>query len=143
MMCSLAVLGLVVGLLPTLIAIGQPLTYFGGVDELAGDTTCGRDTGGLHTYVRTRNYDVYICGDPRDPDQPHFYRSFEANGQPGLSLAATTYDPQQGRYLIFDNGGYKYILDPGNATSRVGQLIVRAPNGEILLEEAASTWLSR
>ncbi len=136
-------LGLIMGLVQAPIASGQPLTYFGGVYELAGDTTCGRDTGGLHTYVRTRNYDVYICSDPRSLDQPRFYRSFEADGQPGLSLVASTYDPQQGRYLIFDNGGYEYILDPGNATTRVGQLIVRAPNGEILLEETASTWLSR
>lgn len=136
-------LGWLAGLLPASIVLGQPLTYFGSVYEFKGDSTCGRDTGGLHTYVHTRNYDIYICGDPRDPSQARFYRSFEVDGRPGLSLVANTYSPQQGRYLIFDNGGYEYILDPGTATTRLGLLIVRDPQGTLLLEEVASTWLSR
>jgi hypothetical protein len=118
-------------------------TRFGNVMELEGDVTCGRGTGWIHTFLETENFLVYVCGDETNPDQPRFYRSFNREGELGLSLIAEDYDPQQGRYLIFNNGGYEYILDGGNAQTGTALLIVRDPEGTVQLEEPALRYLSR
>jgi hypothetical protein len=117
-------------------------TRFGSTSELEGDITCGKNTGGLHTYLKTAKFRIYICSDPQDPTFPRFYRGFSAPGKLNLSLRADGYDPRQGRYLIFENGGYQYILDSGNSTTQVAQLIVKAPDGKILSEEIASVYLN-
>lgn len=126
--------------IPLLIA---QATRFGSTTELEGDVTCGRGTGGPYTFVKTENFVIYVCGDESDPGTPRFYRSFDHEGNLGLSLVATDYDPQQGRYLIFENSGYQCILDGGNAQTRTGLLIVKDPSGKTLTEEVAQVYLVR
>lgn len=116
------------------------LTRFGNTSELEGDVTCGRGTGGLYAYARTPKFRVYICSEDGDPSVPRYYRSF-SQGKLGLSLDAEDYEPRQGRYLIFKNNGYQYILDSGNGQTRTVQLIVKDPKDRILTEEVAQVYL--
>ncbi|MDX2270869.1 MAG: hypothetical protein NW237_02830 [Cyanobacteriota bacterium] len=122
--------------------VGSQQTRFGGTAELEGDITCGKGTGGHHTFMATDSFRIYICGDEKDPAFPRFYVSFNDEGNLGLRLTAAQ-DPRQGRYLIFENGGYQYILDGGNAQTQTALLIVKEPDGTTVLEEVASVYLTR
>lgn len=118
------------------------LTRFGSVAELEGDMTCGRGTGGHYVYFENEDYRIYVCSDETDSSTPRFYRSYGLDGDLELSLIADHYNPREGRYLIFDNGGYSYILDPGTAQTKQAQLIVRDPNQKELYSAAASVYLT-
>jgi hypothetical protein len=121
----------------------QSSTQYGSVSQLEGDITCGRGTGGLHTYLESPQFRVYICGDQADPLLPRFYRSFPKDGSPGLNLFAEDYDPREGRYLVFQNEGYKYILDSGSSQTNTALLLVKSPDGKVVLQQTASLYLSR
>ncbi len=126
------------------IALAQSApTRYGSVAELEGDITCGRGTGGYHSYLETESIHIYVCSDEQDPSQPRFYRSFSPTGELGLSLIAEDYEPTQGPYTIFVNEGYDYILDPGDAQTQTAFIIVRDPDGTIVAEDPGLVYLSQ
>lgn len=124
-------------------SLAQSPTRYGSSSELEGDITCGKGTGGIHTYLETAQFRIYICGDEEDQLFPRFYRSFNTDGSPGLNIFVEDYDPREGRYLVFQNEGYKYILDSGNSQTKTALLLVKSPEEKVVLQEPASLYLSR
>lgn len=106
----------------------------GYLSELEGDISC-RQTGGILAYAETENYLVYICADADDPSQPRYYRSFDRDGNPGLNLEATDYDPFKGRYFEFTNNEYSYLLQIPTGATPNPRLTVQFPDGEAIEEE--------
>ena len=106
----------------------------GYLSEIEGDVTC-RQTGGILAYAETENYLVYICADVNDPTQPRYYRSFDRDGNPGLNLEATDYDPFKGRYFEFKNSQYSYLLQIPTGATPNPRLTVQFPDGEFIEEE--------
>jgi hypothetical protein len=113
----------------------------GSVSEIEGDVTC-RQTGGILVYAETENYLVYICSDENDPTQPRYYRSFNRDGTPGISLEATDYDPRQMRYFEFKNGDYRYLLQLPTGTTPNPMLTVELPDGSYV-EEGITRYLAK
>ncbi|HIK33079.1 MAG TPA: hypothetical protein IGS17_19175 [Oscillatoriales cyanobacterium M59_W2019_021] len=113
----------------------------GSVSEIEGDITC-RQTGGILAYAETDRYSIYICSDPNDSTQPRYYRSFNRDGTPGLTLEATDYNPRQMRYFEFKNGDYTYLLQIPTGATPNPTLTVILPDGSTV-EEPIRRYLAK
>jgi hypothetical protein len=100
----------------------------GSTNELENDKNCD-GTGGILAYAETKDYNLYICADPKDISQPRYYRSVNKNGTQGVKLFAKTYNPNQGTYFEFYNGDYVYILQIPSDKIKQPVLMVEFPNG--------------